>query len=208
MARFISVRTSDRIEISFTDWRLMVRELRKVDPKLLTKFRQKATDIARPVESKIKGGIRSVPPITGMTPKTVPGRTTWNAVVPRDKTKIKADTRIRKAGKSIVSVWAYSPAVAIADQARVGGRGDGKLARNGKEYDYSRSFTGKRTHRVNGQGKGMVKALNQSKFVNRRDPSRIVWPAAEKALPAVQEKMKNLIEEESQKINATLLRIK
>jgi hypothetical protein len=208
VANFISVSKSDRIEISFTDWRLFVRELRQVDPKLLKKFRTKAVEIARPVETKIKAGIRPVPPITGMTPKTIPGRTTWGAVVPRDKTKVKADTRIRKQGKSIVSVWAYSPAVAIADQARVGGRGDGKLARGGKEYDYSRSRTGKRTHRVNGQGKGMVNALDKSHFVSRKSPSRIVWPAGEKAIPAVQARMLDFIEQESKVINATLLRIK
>ena len=205
MAKFLSVQKSDRIEISFTDWRVMVRELREVDPKLLKEFRAKATEIARPVDNKIKSGIRPVPPITGMFPKTVPGRTAWNAFVPRDKTKIKADTRIRKAGKSIVSVWAYSPAVAIADQARVGGRGDGKLTR---EYDYSLSPTGRRRHRVNGQGKGMVKALEKSHFVVRKSPSRYVWPSAEKAVPAVQAKMLDLIEDQSKKINATLLRIK
>jgi len=208
MAKFISVQTTDRIEISFTDWRYMVRELRKVDAKLLKTFRDKATDIARPVEAKIKTGIRPVPPITGMTPKTVPGRTAWGAVVARDKTKIKADTRIRKNGKSVVSVWAYSPAVAIADQAAVGGRGDGRLARNGKEYDYSRSATGKRTHRVNGQGRGMVKALDSTTLLSRKRPSRIVWPAAEKALPAVQVTMNRLIDDQSQIINATLLRNK
>lgn len=205
MAKFITVSKSDRIEISFTDWRLFVRELRQVDPKLLKKFRTKATEIARPVEAKIKAGIRPVPAITGMTPKVVPGRTTWGAVVARDKTKVKADTRIRKQGKSIVSVWAYSPAVAISDQARVGGRGDGKLTR---EYDYSLSPTGKRRHRINGQGRGMVKALEKSHFVARKSPSRIVWPAGEKALPAVQIKMMDLIEQESKVINATLLRIK
>lgn len=208
MAKFLSVHKSDRIEISFTDWRVMLRELRQIDPKFAKEFKRKATDIARPVEAKIKNGIRPIPPITGMHPKTVPGRTTWNAVVPRDKTKIKVDTRIRKEGKSIVSVWAYSPAVAIADQARVGGRGDGKLARNGKPYKYSRAASGERTHRVNGQGKGMVKALDSSHFVVRKKPSRYVWPSAEKALPAVQVKMLNLIEEQSKKINATLLRIK
>lgn len=205
MAKFLTVSKSDRIEISFTDWRIFVRELREVDPKLLKQFRIKAIDIGRPVEAKIKAGIRPVRPITGMTPKTVPGRTAWGAFIPRDKTQVKADTRIRKRGKSIVSVWAYSPAVAIADQARVGGRGDGKLTR---EYDYSLSPTGKRQHRINGQGRGMVKALETSHLVARKSPSRIVWPAAEKALPAVQAKMMDLIAEESKKINATLLRIK
>lgn len=205
MAKFISVQSSDRIEISFTDWRLIVRELRKVDPKLLKEFRSKATEIARPVENKIKAGIRPVPPITGMYPSVLPGRTNWGAFIPRDKTKVKADTRIRKQGKSIVSVWAYSPAVAIADQARVGGRGDGKLTR---EYDYSLSPTGKRRHRVNGQGKGMVKALEKSHFVARKSPSRIIWPAGEKAVPAVQAKMLDLLEKQSKEINATLLRIK
>lgn len=205
MANFISVSKSDRIEISFTDWRLFVRELRQVDAKLLKEFRAKATEIARPVEDKIKAGIRPVPPIRGMWPKTAPGRTAWDSFVPRDKTKIKADTRIRKQGKSIVSVWAYSPAVAIADQARVGGRGDGKLTRM---YKYTNHPDGERQHRINGQGKGMVKALNKSHFVVRKSPSRYVWPSGEKAIPAVQARMLNLIEQESKVINATLLRIK
>jgi hypothetical protein len=205
MAKFLSVYKSDRIEISFTDWRVLIKELRKVDATLLKEFRAKATDIARPVENKIKAGIRPVPPILGMFPKVVPGRTAWDSFVPRDKTKIKADTRMRKAGKSIVSVWAYSPAVAIADQARVAGRGDGKLTRM---YKYSLHPDGERQHRINGQGKGMIRALNKSHFVVRKSPSRYVWPSAEKALPEVQAKMTTLIDEQSQKINATLLRIK
>ncbi|WP_160512436.1 hypothetical protein, partial [Escherichia coli] len=92
------------------------------------------------------------------------------------------DTRIRKQGKSIVSVWAYSPAVAIADQARVGGRVDGKLTRM---YKYTNHPDGERQHSINGQGKGMVKALNKSHFVVRKSPSRYVWPSGEKAIPAV-----------------------
>jgi hypothetical protein len=45
-----------------------------------------------------------------------------------------------------------------------------------REYPYSRSKTGTRTHRNNGQGRAMVKALNK-----RGKASRFAWPAFEGA---------------------------
>ena len=116
-------------------------------------------------------------------------------------TDLKVNTKIYKKGVGIVSVWVQSPAVAIADMAN--NRGPNKYTR---EYEYSRSATGKRKHYVNGQGSAMVQALRKSTKTKKRDISRIVYPSAEKALPTVNVKMIALITSMSQKINSEIVR--
>lgn len=200
MAKTINVRTSDRVEVQLTDWRFLIRETRKIDPALIEKFKKNAKRIGKPVEKAVQNGIPRRFPITGMEPKVVPGRMTWGTIMPARATEIRVDTRLRKKGRSIVSVWVNSPATAMADIAQKVGDRSGKLTR---EYDYSRSPTGKRRHRVNGQGSGMVKALNKFKS---HAPSRMVWPAAEKAIPAVQIEMNALVDATAEKINAEIRR--
>jgi hypothetical protein len=202
MAEKLNVKTGDRVEIAITDWRFLIRATRKIDPALVEKFRKNAKRIGRPVEKAVQSGIPNRFPITGMQPKTIPGRMTWGTVIPAKATELQVDTRMRKKGRSIVSVWVNSPATAMADVANQLGKRDGRLTR---EYDYSRSPTGKRRHRVNGQGSGMVVALNKA-GLKRKEPSRIVWPSAEKALPAVNAQMYNLIRETSNRINAETAR--
>lgn len=202
MAQQIKVNAGDRVEVQITDWRFLIRETRKIDPKLIEKFKKNAKKIGRPVERAVQSGIPNRFPITGMEQKVIPGRMTWGAVIPAKKTDLKVDTRMRKKGKSIVSVWVQSPAVAMADVAKKVGKRDGRLTR---EYPYSKSPTGTRRHRVNGQGSGMVVALEKAKM-KKSSPSRMVWPSAEKALPAVNAEMYILIEQASSKINAEIQR--
>ncbi len=205
MAKTISIVTntnSTRIEI--TDWQFLVRELRKVDPKLITKFKANAKEIGKDVENEVKRAIPRTIDVRGMVPKVVPGRMTWGTGVAANKTSIKIDTRIRKKGKSIVSVWAWSPALAMLDMAKTGGRGDGKMTRM---YKYSNHPDGERQHRINGQGKGMIRGIQKSKKLQRASrPSRVVWPAAEKALPEVNARMNKLVASVSTSINAELRR--
>jgi hypothetical protein len=200
VAEQIKVKASDRVEIQITDWRFLIRETRKIDPALIEKFKKNAKRIGRPVEKAVQSGIPNRRPIRGMQPKVVPGRMTWGTVMPAKSTELKVDTRMRKKGKSIVSVWVNSPATAMADIAQKNGDRSGKLTR---EYDYSRSPTGKRRHRINGQGSGMVVALNKYKS---HAPSRMVWPSAEKALPAVNAEMYVLLQQTATKINAEIQR--
>lgn len=203
MAQTLNVKTGDRIEIQITDWRFLVRETRKVDPALVEKFKKNAKRIGRPVEKAVQSGIPSRAVIRGMQPKVIPGRVTWGAVLPAKSTELRVDTRMRKRGKSIVSIWVNSPATAIADVANKNGDRSGRLTR---EYDYSRSPTGRRRHRINGQGSGMVVALNKATGVKKRSPSRMVWPSAEKALPAVNVEMAALINQTAERINAEIRR--
>ena len=202
MAENISIKTGDRTEILVTDWRFLIRETRKIEPKAIAQFKKNALAIGRPVDNAVKKGISTRHVIRGMKPKVIPGRTSWGGNnVPVKQTRLQVNTKIYKKGKGIVSVWVDSPAVAIADMANR--RGPNKITR---EYEYSRSATGKREHRVNGQGSAMVQALRASTRVKKRDISRIVYPSAEKALPQVNAKMIGLIESMSQRINAEIVR--
>lgn len=202
MAEKLNVKAGDRVEIQITDWRFLVRETRKIEPALVEKFKKNAKRIGRPVEKAVQQGIPNRFPIRGMQPKVIPGRMTWGAVIPARATELKVDTRMRKRGKSIVSIWVNSPATAMADVAKKNGDRSGRLTR---EYDYSRSPTGKRRHRINGQGSGMVVALNKAGF-KKSEPSRMVWPSAEKAIPAVNVEMYALIEQTANKLNAEIRR--
>jgi len=202
MAQNITVKTGDRTEIMVTDWRFLIRETRKIEPRLMREFKKNALVIGRPVDNAVKKGISKRAVIRGMKPKVIPGRTSWggNGVDVR-KTDLKVNTNIYKKGVGIVSVWVQSPAVAIADMAAMRGP-----SRYTKEYAYSKSATGKRKHYVNGQGSGMVIGLRKSTKTKKRDVSRIVYPSAEKALPTVNAKMLVLIAGMSQQINSEIVR--
>lgn len=201
VAREIDVRQTDtQNSVFITDWRFLVRETRKIDPKLINQFKANAKEIGKPVEDAIQRGIPSRFPITGMEQKVVPGRLSWGAVLPAKSTELRVDTRIRKRGKSIVSVWVLSPATAMADMAKNRNRNGRKT----REYKYSRSATGTRRHTVNGQGTGMVNALNKASGMKSRSPSRFLWPSALASMSAVNNKMYDLINKTSSKINAEI----
>jgi hypothetical protein len=202
MAQLINVKTSDtRVEVKLTDWRYLIRETKRIDPRVLASFRDNARDLGRPVEAAVQKAIPNRRPLSGMQPKVIPGRLAWGAVVPAKQTEIKVDTRIRKKGRSIVSVWVMSPAVAMVDMAR-------KQGSKGitSEYDYSRSPTGKRRHRINGQGKAMIKGVSASNGVRSRNASRYAWPSAIASLNIVNAKMLALVNRTANQINAEIMR--
>jgi hypothetical protein len=203
VANTIKVNAGDRVEVQLTDWRFLVRETRKIEPQTIASFQRNATKIARPVESKIRQGITNKFAIRGMQPKVVPGRLTWGGVVPPKTTMIKVDTRLRKKGKSIASVWVMSPAVAIFDYAEKYGKYDGKKT---KQYKYSRSSTGYRDHTRNGQGRHMVDAIDRSPARRAVKPSRIVWPSGLAAIPQANAEMLTLVNNVAGRINAEIIR--
>lgn len=196
--------------IQMNDFAYIARELRKIDPKLVSRFRANAKEIARPVNKEIKAAIPRSAPIKGMKKAVEPGRLTWNNRLSARNTTIKVNTKIRKRGKnnSIVSVWTNSAATQMADLANKGGRMDGKKTR---EYPYNQYVpgTGKyvrkmRRHRVNGQGKAMVEKLQSGPRGIRGNTSRMVWAGAEKAIPQVNMEFIRLIRITEAQINANL----
>jgi hypothetical protein len=78
---------------------------------------------------------------------------------------------------SIARLRVDNAAVVMADMAGKTGKWVNKKSRT-NEYQYSRSKTGVRRHRINNQGRGMIRALAGKS-------SRFVWPAAEKSMPMV-----------------------
>jgi len=201
----IKVQNNSRMEIEITDWRFLAKELRKVEPKVMSRFKREAKEIGKPVENAIKKAIPNKIDIRGMQPKVIPGRMAWGAGVSARKTTMKINTRsYKRKGTSIVSVWAWSPALSMLDLANKLGDANGSDTR---EYPYSKSPTGFRRHKINGQGRGLLKAAGKSKKLQRADtPSRIVWPAAWKAIPEVNAEMNKFIESEARKINAVMRR--
>lgn len=201
MAQEINVKQTDiQNSVLVTDWRFLVRETRKIDPSLIKQFKANAKEIGRPVEDAVRKGIPSRRPMRGFEPKDVPGRLTWGGRMPVTKTQLKIDTRIRKRGKSIVSVWVMSPAVVLADMAKNRGRSGRKT----REYPYSKSPTGYRRHTVNGQGQAMINRLQTTSGMKAKNPSRFVWPSALAALGNVNHKMYQLIDQTSRRLNAEI----
>ncbi len=205
MAEQIKVNAGDRIEIQITDWRFLIRETRKIEPIMVNKLKVNALKIGRPVEKAIQDGITNRFAIKGMQPKVIPGRLTWGGEVAPKTTQLKVDTRMRKKGKSLVSVWVMSPAVAVFDVARRSGKYDGQQT---KPYDYSNAKGGakQRTHLRNGQGKHMVDAINRSPARKQVDRSRIVWPSGLKAVPKANAEILDLMNNAARRINAEIKR--
>jgi hypothetical protein len=203
VARTIKVNAGNRVEVQLTDWRFLIRETRKIEPTAIATLQRNAKRIGRPVEKKIQQGITNKYAIIGMQQKVIPGRLTWGTGVAAKKTKLRVDTRMRKKGKSIVSVWAMSPAVAIFDTAHKYGRFDGQKT---KQYPYSRSKTGYRAHERNKQGKYMVEAMDRSPARKQVSRSRVIWPSGLSAIPEANVQMSILLEQAAQKINVEIQR--
>lgn len=178
-------------DYSVTDIRELQRRLKSIDPKLRTQLVRDAKEAGKPVQSAVKSAIASVTPLSGMTR----GRLNWNSSIDakgkaHSAQDVKLQFRTRSSGKSnvtsLVRVQVASPAVVMADMAGksnrfldAGYKGTGRT----REYPYK---GGSRTHRVNGQGRAMIRNLGGS-------ASRYVWPAADNKLPAVKARIEAIL---------------
>jgi len=186
-------------DYSVTEIRELQRRLKSIDPELRRILVRDSKDAAKPVQSAIKSAIAGVTPLSGMTR----GRLNWNSSIDakgkaHSAQDVKIQFRTRSSGRSdttsLVRVRVGSPAVVMADMAGRSGRfldagykGTGRT----KEYPYK---GGSRTHRVNGQGRAMIKNLGGS-------ASRYVWPAAEQSIPAVKAQIEQVLARAYQVIN-------
>lgn len=220
--------------LAFTDYKDLITELRKIEPKYATQLKRDFKKIAAPVRSGVSKTIpRSAPTsgihvkgskgVSGFKPVVVPGRLSWGAnpqngnIQPNHTvirlTKQKSFKKLSTYGQmSIVKVEVDNAAVVMADMAgrsrksidkrpmtrpyRYGGGG----AQTGKYGSKAKLIT-MRQHRINGQGVGMIKALNRGKGILQSEASRWIWPAANKQLPMVQMKIDNAIKEANNLIN-------
>ena len=176
-------------DIVISDYKRIIRELKKIEPELVAELRQNFKAIAEPVRHEIRKGIPNQPPLSGMRRKLSPVGKTWNTRRRARTVKIRLSSPKRGVDKnaSIVTLAISSPATIIADMA-----GRGNVRRKGKTdwYVYPLSKTvsdnyrpGERRHTVTTQGDKMISMLKE----RLGGASRMVYPSAERALPEAQE---------------------
>lgn len=227
MVQYIS--RGQRDGVSIPDYRDLVKTMRQVEPMLLLQMKRDFRAVAKPLVQSVKSGIPKQPPTrgihisrpqrtpSGFNPRVVPGRLTWGAneqnrnkrvdsvlaKTPRVRTKL----RNGATETSIARVQVENAAVVMADMAGKSGAWIGKRSVT-RPYRYSRGnvfrATGNgveqlRQHRINGQGRAMIEALNR-----KGRGSRFVYPAAESSLPAVRSQALNVLKGGFAKVNMKL----
>lgn len=209
--------------VAFTDWRDLLREINKIEPQYARDLKRNFKKIATPMRSAVSRAIPKTHPtsgvhvrgaknVSGFAPVVVPGRLSWSAnaqngnIQPRHTvirlTKARSFKKIGKYGQmSIVKVEVDNAAVVMADMAGRSKKWVNKRPTT-REYEYSRrGVRVKRKHRINGQGMGMIKALNRGQGVLKGDASRWIWPTANKHLPNVRYQINDLIRKANDFIN-------
>ena len=196
-----------------TNYEELIRELNRVHPTLVTQLRAEYRFIAKDARNAVMKAIPSEPPTTGrhvkkrqssrsgFFPIAVPGRLTWGAnsnnnnrpvdsvgiqTIPAGTAR-KNIMRNRKPQAAIVRLKIDNAATVMADLAGTSGKYVNKNSRT-RIYTYSRDKRGYRTHRINGQGEHMITALGR-KLGTSTKRSKMIYPAAQKAIPLIIPKM-------------------
>jgi hypothetical protein len=164
-------------DISVLDVRELQQRMKAIEPRLRTEFVRNLKDIGKPLESKIKTGIGTIEPLSGMLKDT--GRLGWGVGVPANKTLIQFRTSM--GGKSLTTtllrIKVQSPGTVLVDMAGRSGRYIGKGRRNDNA-----SPTLRRRNANPAKGAAFIRSLNEK---NGATASRRIWPSAEDSLPAV-----------------------
>ena len=159
--------------------------------------------------------------VSGFFPKVIPGRLTWGPNSQNGNKKVdsvytrspRVKTRLMNGATmtSISRVEVHNAAVVMADMAGKSGKWVNKRPMT-RPYKYGGggTQTGKygtkaqlvtmRQHRINGQGRAMISALNKSKG----KASRFIYPAAEASMPQVRYQALNVLKGGFDKVNMKL----
>lgn len=187
-----SVSKGEQAVVEITDLQKVLTELSKINDETRKQFKRRFREIAQPVQSEIKQGIRSnrlgTPGnMRGFRKGPVPGRLTWGTGKPATSAIISLPRiSTRKAGMAISKITVGSPGTVIADMAGKSNRKTATSART-RMYPYSRSASGERSHKITREG--------SRKFIQNLDmtignrASRIVYPSADRALPGARVEM-------------------
>ena len=167
--------------VLISDYRQMIKIIRKVQPTIMADLRTNIRQIAAPAQSAVKANIPAVAPLTGMI-RVHHGTKTWNYGSPAKSVVVDVKTTGRPNAKGQITLGRLrvkSAATVIADMAGRSGKHVNKWAttrpymyrsyKNGAPVDYMR------THKINGQGARMIDKLNERKGT----ASRFAWPAFE-----------------------------
>lgn len=184
---------------SVNDIRELQRRLKRIDPAFRRQLLREAKKPAKPIQQAVKNRLASVEPPSGLTR----GRLNWNASTDakgrvHPPTDVKIEFRTKSSGSrmftSLVRVRAASPAVAMADMA---GKSERYIDAGYKGTGRTRQYQwkgGVRTHRVNGQGRALIRALGGK-------ASRFVYPSAEDSLPQAMREVDKVVSDFAKLVN-------
>lgn len=179
-------------DIVYSNVRELNKRLDAINPALKKAMVKDAKDAAKPLQSGIKAAIPTISPLSGFNNS---GRLGFGIGKPVKSVTVSFRTGRSKTAAitSLLSVKVNSPAISVMDYA--GRKPRGPIRQVTRPYAYKGTT---RTHRVNGQGEAMIDRLNAV-----RRASRFAWPAAERALPAVQAQVKGILDRASKRISRT-----
>jgi hypothetical protein len=174
--------------------RAVMAELNKIDPELRKTMRKELVTALSGVTSDIKASIPTVSPLSGMVTQ---GRLKWGT--PKKPT-VSITPGKSKRGVSFISIKAgANPEAAFMMGERAGSR---------KQYATGRSKPYKRnghevTHRLNGQGEAMVKALNV-RYPMKGKGGRWAFDRFRKDRPEIMRKASKIVESYIELVNRKL----
>ena len=209
------------VKMTVTGYRQMLTDLRRIEPDLVKEMRREVRVIANPLRSAIKTSIPKQAKLSHMREFTKSGaksigRLAWGAGKPANYTSLdlKKPNRKKKEGTSLARILVSSPATVMADMAGRSGKYIGArpyaaaTKRNayvipsgkykgdlGYAYRYPNGVIAGRKHRnTGGQGRGMIENLGGK-------PSRYVYSAVERSLPAARFEIRKIVNEYAVKVN-------
>lgn len=215
ISRDCEVKMNDKSVIEFSNYRLLIKELKEFEGNALREFYQNAKDIAKPVQAYIQKSIPNAAPLSGMRGKSERARLGWGVGVRPRTVKIRVNKTVQRGssfakGKTnefpIVQVAASSPALVMADMA---GKTNAYTDKKPRSRVYQINLFGlgqivERTHKIDGQGVAMIAALSAGVKGGRGKPSRWFWPAAEKGMEDAAKQMDDLLQDTIDTVNKRL----
>jgi len=166
----------------------VAKTLKTLDNDLIKQARKDLRTGAKPVADAVKANIPSQAPLRGMIHN---GRTAWQPSGVKVTVKTNFTKKAERKGTSLVSIVAgaqgkNSMGAASFQIADISGRkSTSGRSEPIKPYAYK---GGIRTHRKNGQGRAMIRALNA-----QGRASRYVYPAALRQVPYVEDVVRGTI---------------
>lgn len=211
--------SANTLRLEITNWNEVMAVIKDLDQTYIKTLRRDFREIGKEAQGAVKRAIpnKANPPMSGMRQVHF-GRLAWGSTFGKGAKPSKSvliqlpNTRKKKYREldriPILRLQIGSPATVLFDMA---GRARYAKGRKGLTpiYDYmytinGQKVPGKRQHRV--VPMAFAKGTADAKSKLQMTASRIVYPAAEKAMPSVTRKMRQKIYEINQKIELELLR--
>jgi hypothetical protein len=175
----------------------VIDELKRLESGAINEIRKDLRKAAEPIALSIRSYIPSAPPMSGFIHR---GRTSWSPSNIKISVKTNFSKRYAKNEYGIVSLWVGgkkgtigAAGLQIADMA---GKAN-KVKYTGTSRKYSRNGNPEMTHKLRGQGKGLLDYLVGT-------PSRYVWRAANLQLPKIQQEVLASLDSTFKRVNKNM----